>query len=93
MSASKDDQPEFEESDYDGILAGVVYKGRNCVVIGMKQLEGKKDGELRRFIDIREHFIVAGENRWQYTAKGVTIPVDGLEDFRAIIERLQGLIE
>lgn len=93
MPSSKDDQPEFEESDYDGILAGVIYKGRNCVVIGMKQLEGKKDGEFRRFIDIREHFIVTGENRWQYTAKGVTIPIDGLEDFRAIIERLQGLIE
>lgn len=93
MSDPENNQPEFDESDYDGILGGVVYKGRNCVVIGMKQLEGKKDGELRRFIDIREHFIVAGENRWQYTAKGVTIPVDGLEEFQAIIQRLQGLIE
>ena len=93
MPDSENNQPEFDESDYDGILGGVVYKGRNCVVIGMKQLEGKKDGELRRFIDIREHFIVAGENRWQYTARGVTVPVDGLEEFQAIIQRLQGLIE
>ena len=31
--------PEFEESNYDGVFGGVVYKGRNCIVIGMKELK------------------------------------------------------
>jgi hypothetical protein len=52
MSDPKDEQPEFDESDYDGVLGGVVYKGRNCIVIGMKQLEGKKK---RRATSLHRH--------------------------------------
>ena len=37
------DFPEFEESNYDGVFGGVVYKGRNCIVIGMKELKSKVD--------------------------------------------------
>ena len=91
--ADKEDLPEFEESEYEGILGGVIYKGRNCIVVGMKQLESKRDGQPKRFVDIREHYYMANEGRWQYTGKGVTLPIGEIEELRDILERLEGIIE
>jgi hypothetical protein len=87
------DIPEYDESNYDGVFGGVVYKGRNCIVIGMKELKSKIDGEPKRFVDIREHFWLASEGIWQHTGKGVTIPLHSVEEFQEVFERLRGLME
>jgi hypothetical protein len=89
---AKEDIPEFEESEYEGILAGVIYKKDNAVVIGMKQLESKA-GKLNQFIDIRTYYYVPAEEKWTHTSRGVTLPVAELPEFREILERLEGLIE
>jgi len=91
--AKDDDIPEFEESEYEGILGGVIYKKKpgNAVIIGMKQLgEG---GKLTQFIDIRNYYYSESDEAWAPTQKGATLPVSELSELRDILERLEGLIE
>lgn len=90
---AKDEVPEFEESEYEGILGGVIYKKQpgNAVIIGMKQLgEG---GKLTQFIDIRTYYYSEKEEVWTPTQKGATLPVSELSELRDVLERLEGLIE
>ena len=94
--AAKDDIPEFDETEYEGIFAGVIYKKSpgNAVVVGMKMLgdEGKA-GKMTQFIDIRTYYFSTKEETWLPTQKGATLPVSELGEFRDILERLEGLIE
>lgn len=92
---AKDEIPEFDETEYEGILGGVIYKKKpgNAVVIGMKQLEGGKANKLTQFIDIRNYYFSEGDAVWVPTAKGATVPVAELGELREILERLEGLIE
>ena len=95
---AKDEVPEFEESEYEGILGGVIYKKQpgNAVVIGMKQLGGdgdSKSSKLTQFIDIRSYYYSDKEEAWLPTQKGATIPVAELGELRDILENLEGLIE
>jgi hypothetical protein len=90
---NKEDAPEFDEAEYEGILGGVIYKKKpgDAVVVGMKQLgEG---GKLTQFIDIRTYYYSDKEETWMPTPKGATLPVSELGDLREILERLEGLIE
>lgn len=89
---AKEDNREFDEAEYEGVLGGVIYKKDNAVVIGMKQLESKA-GKLNQFIDIRTYYFKADEEKWLHTSKGVTLPIAELGEFREILERLEGLIE
>lgn len=90
---AKDEVPEFDETEYEGILGGVVYKKQpgNAIVIGMKQLGD--GGKLTQFIDIRTYYFSSKDSVWTPTQKGATLPVSELGELREILERLEGLIE
>lgn len=90
---AKDEVPEFDETEYEGILGGVVYKKQpgNAIVIGMKQLGD--GGKLTQFIDIRTYYFSSKDSVWTPTQKGATLPVSELGELRDILERLEGLIE
>ena len=93
---AKDEAPEFDETEYEGILGGVIYKKQagNAVVIGMKQLgDDSKSGKLTQFIDIRSYYYSDKEETWLPTQKGATLPVSELSELRDILENLEGLIE
>jgi hypothetical protein len=93
--AKESDIPEFEENEYEGILGGVIYKNHgNSIVVGMKQLgDDSKSGKLTQFIDIRTYYYSNKEEAWLPTSKGATLPIADLNEFREIIERLEGLIQ
>lgn len=93
---SKEETPEFDDNEYEGIFGGVIYKKKpgNAVVIGMKQLgDDGKSGKLTQFIDIRSYYYSDKDETWLPTQKGATLPVSELGEFREILERLEGLIE
>ena len=92
---AKDEVPEFDETEYEGVLGGVIYKKKpgNAVIIGMKQLESEKTSKLTQFIDIRTYYFSSKDSVWTPTQKGATLPVSELGELREILERLEGLIE
>jgi hypothetical protein len=91
--AKGEEIPEFDETEYEGILGGVIYKKKpgDAVIIGMKQLGD--GGKPTQFIDIRTYYFSSKEETWLPTQKGATLPVSELSEFRDILERLEGLIE